>query len=107
MLVAIQIHYLIALIVLVALIVGLFTQFGRRVALWSLGAQLLAGLTLVFMGFRPNFWHPVLWLATALLTQAAIITGKLGKPNSSTVFLVVLALCCAAGAFYVGLTSHR
>lgn len=107
MLVAIQIHHLIALIIFAALVVGLFTQFGRRVALWVLAAQLLAGLALVFMGLRPNFWHPVLWLAAALLTQGAVLTGKSGKPASATIFLVVLALCCAAGAFYVGLMSQR
>lgn len=106
MLVAIQIHYLIALIVFAALVVGLFTQFGRRVALWALAAQLLAGLALIFMGLRPSFWHPLLWLAAALLTQAAIITGKTGKPASATIFLIALALCCAAGAFYVGLMSQ-
>jgi hypothetical protein len=54
MLVAIQLHYLIALVIFAAMIVGLFTQFGRRVALWALGAQLLAGLWLIFQGFRPS-----------------------------------------------------
>jgi hypothetical protein len=107
MLVAIQVHYLIALIVFAALIVGLFTKFGRRVALWALAAQLVAGIWLFFWGLRPSPWHPVLWLGAVLLTQAAIIAPKRGKPASLTVSLVVLALGCAAGAFYLGLTSQR
>lgn len=107
MLVAFQLHYLIALVIFAAMIVGLFTQFGRRVALWALGAQLLAGLWLIFQGFRPSPWHPALWLAAALLTQAAVLTSKRGKPTSIVVSLVVLALACAAGAFYLGLASQR
>jgi len=106
MLVAIQIHYLIALIVFAALIVGLFTQFGRRVALWALLAQLLAGSWLIFIGYRPSPWHPALWLAAALLTQTAVLFGKRGKPAWQVTLLIVLALACAAGAFYLGLIAQ-
>jgi cobalamin biosynthesis protein CobD/CbiB len=107
MLVPIQVHYLIALIVFAALLVGLFTQGGRRVALWALAAQLLAGLWLIFSGLRPSPWHPVLWLGAALLTQAAIFTGKRSDRGALTVGLIVLALACAAGAYYLGLTYQR
>lgn len=107
MLVAIQIHYLIALIIIAALIVGVFTQFGRRVALWVLAAQLVAGSWLIFQGFRPSPWHPALWLASALLTQAAILVSKRGKPAMLSGSLAVLALICAAGAFYLGLAAQR
>jgi hypothetical protein len=107
MLVAIQVHYLIALIVFAALVVGLFTQFGRRVALWALGAQLVAGVWLIVSGLRPSPWHPALWLAAVLLTQGALVAGRRGKPASLTFSLGVLALGSAAGAFYVGLMSQR
>jgi hypothetical protein len=107
MLVAIQIHYLIALIIFAALIVGLFTQFGRRVALWALAAQLIAGSWLIIQGFRPSPWHPALWLAAALLTQAAILSSKRGKPSALSASLIVLALLAAAGAFYLGLVAQR
>jgi hypothetical protein len=107
MLVAIQIHYLIALIVIAALIIGLFTQVGRRIALWALAAQLIAGLWLLFSGLQPSPWHPALWLAAAILTQGSIISWKRGKPAPLTALLVVLALCSAAGAFYLGLISQR
>ncbi|HEY7980098.1 MAG TPA: hypothetical protein VID19_01325 [Candidatus Eremiobacteraceae bacterium] len=107
MLVAIQIHYLIALVIFAALIVGLFTQFGRRVALWALAAQLIAGSWLIVQGFRPNLWHPALWLAAALLTQAAILSTKRGKPGALSGAVILLALLCAAGAFYLGLIAQR
>jgi hypothetical protein len=107
MLVAIQIHYLIALIIFAALLVGMFTQFGRRVALWALAAQLIAGVWLIVQGFRPSPWHPALWLAAALLTQAAIFASKRGKPGALSASLIVLALVCAAGAFYLGLMTQR
>jgi hypothetical protein len=106
MLVAIQVHYLIALIVFAALIVGLFTQFGRRVALWALLAQLLAGLWLIVIGDRTSPWHPALWLAAALLTQSAVFAGKRGRPAWQVASLIVLALACAAGAFYIGLKAQ-
>jgi hypothetical protein len=106
MLVAIQIHYLIALIIFAALIVGVFTQFGRRIALWALAAQLIAGTWLIVQGFRPSPWHPALWLAAAILTQAAILVSKRGKPGLMSGSLVVLALLCAAGAFYLGLAQR-
>jgi hypothetical protein len=107
MLVAIQIHYLIALIIIAALIVGVFTQFGRRVALWALGAQLIAGVWLIVQGFRPSPWHPALWLAAALLTQAAIIASKRGKPGVVSGLLIVLALVCAFGAYLLGLYAQH
>jgi hypothetical protein len=107
MLVAIQIHYLIALIIFAALIVGMFTQFGRRVALWALAAQLIAGTWLIVQGFRPSPWHPALWLAAAILTQAAILVSRRGKPVSLSGSLIALALLCAAGAFYLGLMAQR
>jgi hypothetical protein len=107
MLVAIQIHFLIGIIVLAALVIGVFTQVGRRVALWALGAQLIAGLWLVFSGLEPSPWHPALWLAAVILTQGASISWKRGKSKPLTALLVVLALCCAAGAFYLGLSSQH
>jgi hypothetical protein len=107
MLVAIQIHYLIALIIFAALIVGVFTQFGRRVALWALAAQLFAGIWLIVQGFRPSPWHPALWLAAALLTQAAILLSKRGKPGGLSGSLIVLALLCALGAYFLGLAAQR
>jgi hypothetical protein len=107
MLVAIQIHSLIALIIFAALIIGVFTQVGRRVALWALGAQLIAGLWLMFSGLQPSPWHPALWLAAVLLTQGASLSWKRGKSKPLTALLVLLALCCAAGAFYLGLMSQR
>ncbi|HKW45627.1 MAG TPA: hypothetical protein VJN22_08210 [Candidatus Eremiobacteraceae bacterium] len=107
MLIAIQIHYLIALIIFAALIVGMFTHFGRRVALWALAGQLVAGASLLFLGFRPNPWHPALWLACVLLTQTAVINGKRGGAAALTGLIVAAALACAAGAFYLGLESQR
>jgi hypothetical protein len=107
MLFAIQIHYLIALIIFAALLVGVFTQFGRRVAIWALAAQLVAGTWLIVQGFRPSPWHPALWLAAALLTPAAILVSKRGKPASLSGSLIVLAFLCAAGAFYLGLMNQR
>jgi hypothetical protein len=106
MLVAIQVHYLIALIVFAALIVGLFTQFGRRVALWALLAQLLAGLWLIVLGLRPSPWHPALWLAAVLLTQTAVFAGKRGRPAWQVAVLMLLALASAGGAFYLGLIAQ-
>jgi hypothetical protein len=107
MLVAIQLHYLIALIIIAALIVGVFTQIGRRVALWALAAQLIAGTWLIVQGFRPSPWHPALWLAAAILTQAAILVSKRGKPGVLSGSLIVLALLCALGAYFLGLANQR
>ena len=107
MLIAIQVHYLIALVIFAALIVGMFTHFGRRVALWALAAQLVAGMWLLFLGFRPNPWHPALWLACALLTQSAVLSRKRGVHAALTGLIVAAALACAAGAFYLGLESQR
>jgi len=106
MLVAIQLHYLIALVVFAALVVGLFTQFGRRVALWALLAQLLAGSWLIVLGYRPSPWHPALWLAAALLTQTAVLAGKRGRPAWQVGVLILLALASAGGAFYFGLMAQ-
>ena len=106
MLVAIQVHYLVALIVFAALVVGLFTQSGRRIALWALLAQLLAGSWLILIGYRPSPWHPALWLAAALLTQTAVIAGRRGWPAWQVTSLIILALACAAGAFYLGLIAQ-
>jgi hypothetical protein len=106
MLVAIQVHYLIALIVFASLIVGLFTQFGRRVALWALLAQLLAGSWLIVLGDRPSPWHPALWLAAVLLTQTAVLAGKHGRPAWQVVALILLALASSGCAYFFGLLAQ-
>ena len=99
-------HYIVALIVLAALVVALITPVGRRVALWALGLQLLLGLWLIFTGFRPSPWHPALWLLTALFTQGAIFAGRGGR-KMAAMLLSLLALASGAGAFYLGLLGQR
>ena len=100
------IHYIVALIVIAALIVAVVTPVGRRVALWALALQLLVGLWLIFTGLRPSPWHPALWLFAALFTQAAIFAGRGGR-RAIAILLTVLALACATGAFYLGLLGQR
>jgi hypothetical protein len=100
------IHFVVALIVVAALIVAVITPVGRRVALWSLGVQLLVGLWLIFIGFRVSPWHPALWLFAAVFTQGAIFAGKRER-RAASVILSLLALASAAGAFYLGLQAQH
>ncbi len=100
------IHFIVALIVVAALIVGVITPLGRRVALWALALQLLIGLWLIFVGYRPSPWHPVLWLFAAVLTQAAILSGRRDR-RAAALLLSVLALASAIGAFYLGVLGQR
>ena len=100
------IHFIVALIVVAALVVAVITPVGRRVAIWSLGLQLLIGLWLISVGFRVSPWHPALWLLAALFTQAAIFTGRRDR-KAAALILTLLALASAAGAFYLGLLSQR
>ncbi|HLJ85027.1 MAG TPA: hypothetical protein VKT51_12710 [Candidatus Eremiobacteraceae bacterium] len=99
------VHFVVALIVIAALIVAVITPLGRRVAMWSLALQLLVGLWLIFLGFRVSPWHPALWLLAALFTQAAIFAGKRER-KAGALILTLLALASAAGAFYVGLVDQ-
>ena len=99
-------HFVIALIVMAALVVAVITPVGRRVAIWSLALQLLVGLWLISIGYRVSPWHPVLWLLAALFTQAAIFAGK-GERKAAALTLTLFALASAAGAFYLGLLSQH
>lgn len=99
-------HFVIALIVMAALIVAVITPVGRRVAIWSLALQLLVGLWLIAIGYRVSPWHPMLWLLAALFTQAAIFVGK-GERKTAAIILTLAALASAGGAFYLGLLSQR
>jgi hypothetical protein len=100
------VHFVVALIVVAALIVAVITPVGRRVAIWSLGLQLLVGLWLIYIGYRVSPWHPALWLLAALSTQAAIFAGRRER-RAAAMILSLLALASAAGAFYLGLLAQR
>jgi hypothetical protein len=100
------VHYIVALIVVAALIVAVITPVGRRAALWALGLQLLVGLWLIFIGYRVSPWHPALWLLAALFTQAAIFVGRRER-KAAAMILTLLALASAIGAFYLGLLAQR
>ena len=100
------VHFVVALIVVAALIVAMITPVARRVALWSLGLQLLVGLWLIFIGFRVSPWHPAFWLLAALFTQTAIFAGR-RESRAASAILSLLALASAVGAFYLGLQAQH
>jgi hypothetical protein len=99
-------HFIVALIVIAALVVAVITPVGRRVAIWSLALQLVIGLWLIIAGFRVSPWHPAFWLLAALFTQAAVFAGRRDRKAIAQI-LTLLALASAGGAFYLGLLGQN